>query len=122
MNSGLNTRKRRLEESLGHELFVLSLVFALLFAAYHVWLGYKEVQKKEAIILVKQQEVDLAWKKVEEAKAEVILAYERKAKLEEDSKKIQEKIDTYEKRILEVRSQYKRLDRIQKDLDRIIGK
>ncbi len=115
-------KKKKLEESLGHELFVLALFILLLFASYQVYAFYKQVQKRDDDVAAKQVQVDLAWSKVAEAYKEVEAANQRKAKLEDDAKRIQEKIDGYEKRILEVRSQYKRLDRIQKDLDRIIGK
>ena len=115
-------KKRKLEESLGHELFIIALFLLLIGAGYYVYLGYKVNQEKEKIIAQKQEETNLAWQKVAEARLEVDKAYQRKEQLEKDAKRIQEKIDGYEKRILEVRSQYKRLDRIQKDLDRIIGK
>ena len=49
-------------------------------------------------------------------------AQERKAQLEEDAKKVEARIEAINKKLQETKESYKRIDRIQKDLDRIIGK
>ena len=114
--------KKQVNESFGHEMFVIGLFLIIIGFGYYNYLGYKANNEKEKVIAEKQVLVDKAYQKVAEANEEVVKAYQRKDQLEKDAKKIQEKIDGYEKRIQEVRNQYKRLDRIQKDLDRIIGK
>lgn len=108
-------KKRRFTSELNHDIFVLCLMAFLMFAAWHVYAAYQKVEKKEAALIQKEIEAGEAWK-------EVAKAHERKTKLEEEAKQAEVVIAKYEQKIQDVKNNFKRIDRIQKDLDRIIGK
>lgn len=108
-------KKGRFNSELNHDIFVLCLMAFLMFAAWHVYAAYKIVEKKEEALVQKEIEAGKAW-------AEVAKAHERKAKLEEEAKQAEAVIARYEQKIQDVKNNFKRIDRIQKDLDRIIGK
>jgi len=108
-------KKAKFNTELNHDIFVLCLMALLFFAAYHVYAAYQKVTLKENAFYQKEIEAGKAWEEVNKA-------YERKAKLEEEAKEKEAIVAKYEQKIQDVKNNYKRLDRIQKDLDRIIGK
>lgn len=108
-------KKNSMVHEIGHDLLVIGLLFILGYISWIAYTKFKALDEKEIIIIAKQQETNRAWEEVNKA-------YERKAKLEEDALKVESKILNLEKKIQDTKDSYKRIERIQKDLDRIIGK
>ena len=108
-------RKQKHETSLGHDLVILAFIMFLSYAGWWIYDQSRIIDKERENLFNKQQEANTAW-------IEVAKAQERKAQLEEDAKKVEARIEAINKKLLETKESYKRIDRIQKDLDRIVGK
>ena len=107
-------RNQNHETSLGHDLVILAFIMFLSYAGWWIYDQSRIIDKERENLFNKQQEANTAW-------MEVAKAQERKAQLEEDAKKVEARIEAINKKLLETKESYKRIDRIQKDLDRIIG-
>ena len=107
-------RKKRQDTSLGHDLVILAFVMFLGYAGWWIFDQSRIIDIEKEKVAEKQKEAAIAWN-------EVTKALERKAQLEEDAKKVEARIEAINKKLLETKESYKRIDRIQKDLDRIIG-
>lgn len=108
-------RKPKHDTSLGHDLVILAFIMFLSYAGWWIYDQSRIIDRERENLFNKQQEANTAW-------AEVVKAQERKAQLEEDAKKVEARIEAINKKLLETKESYKRIDRIQKDLDRIVGK
>ncbi len=108
-------KKRRHETSLGHDLVILAFIMFLSYAGWWIYDQSRIIDIEREKLFQKQQETNIAW-------SEVAKAQERKAHLEEDAKKVEARIEAINKKLQETKESYKRIDRIQKDLDRIVGK
>ena len=108
-------RKQKHETSLGHDLVILAFIMFLSYAGWWIYDQSRIIDKERENLFNKQQEANTAW-------IEVAKAQERKAQLEEDAKKVVARIEAINKKLLETKESYKRIERIQKDLDRIVGK
>ena len=108
-------KKRKQDTSLGHDLVILAFIMFLSYAGWWIYDQSRIIDIERENLFNKQQEANAAW-------IEVSKAQERKAKLEEDAKKVEARIEAINKKLLETKESYKRIDRIQKDLDRIVGK
>lgn len=107
-------RKKKHDTSLGHDLVILAFVMFLGYAGWWIFDQSRIIDVEKQKVADKQREAAIAW-------AEVAKAQERKVQLEEDAKKVEARIEAINKKLLETKESYKRIDRIQKDLDRIIG-
>ena len=108
-------RKQKHDTSLGHDLVILAFIMFLSYAGWWIYDQSRIIDKERENLFNKQQEANTAW-------AEVVKAQECKAQLEEDAKKVEARIEAINKKLSETKESYKRIDRIQKDLDRIVGK
>ena len=107
--------KKKHDTSLGHDLVILAFIMFLSYAGWWIYDQSRIIDAEQKKLIAKQEEANAAW-------TEVAKAQERKAQLEEDAKKVEARIEAINKKLLETKESYKRIDRIQKDLDRIIGK
>ena len=106
--------KKKYNHDLSHDITILIFIFILGYASWWIWEQDKKLDLKEQAIIAKQQEINIAWNEVNKAQL-------RKAKLEEEASETEAKIAKAEKKFNDMKAEYKRIDRIQKDLVRIIG-
>lgn len=110
-----NKTKNIDDHNLKLDLVILTLFLIIITSGITLFKKNFEINNLYKDGMAKQKEINEAWLKVEEA-------LKRKEKLEEEAKQVEDRINALNKQKEEIHESYKRIARIKKDLDRIIGK